>query len=448
MSTTPDADDLRLRISSLGSAPARHDLPDRVAHARLRLESVSRILSDTYDIPEDARLRPLKRAVVEGLRPVVAPQGVYNDALADVVVTLAEVVDGLVASRREADALSASVNELVEVIDRFGIRLDSHDELRSTATSTDVDAAATDSISIDRLIARVRGLEGDLRRFFGADHLDDPHDDIEALRARIALLEARVNLSAPQTHADARPTADAAVISPEDQLYQEFEDAFRGTRAFVTEMLEGYLDDVRAVEGDGPVVDIGCGRGEWLELLSASDIEAYGLDANPAAVARCTERGLDARTDEPIAHLRSVPRGSVRAITSFHVVEHLTFDQAVQLVDAALVALAPGGLLVLETPNPTNLTVSGEFFWIDPTHLRPVHPRLLEFLLHHRGYTDIEVRWLHPRDALRLDPELLVVGSDADPEAVERSRQAVERLNSVLFGHMDYAVLAHKSDAA
>ena len=107
------------------------------------------------------------------------------------------------------------------------------------------------------------------------------------------------------------------------------------------------------------------------------DIAGYGVDINEVVVERCRARGLDVRAADALVHLREVPEGSVRAVTSFHVVEHLSLDTLVQLIDAALVALKAGGLLIFETPNPTNINVGAASFYLDPTHLKPLHPQFL-----------------------------------------------------------------------
>src|SRR5699024_1786382 len=149
-----------------------------------------------------------------------------------------------------------------------------------------------------------------------------------------------------------------------DELYDDLQDPVRGSRAHVTDLLAGYLPDIEGTPGSGLVIDVGCGRGEWLEVRRDNDIEAYGVDLNEAAVERCTERGLDARHEDALVHLRSLPEGSVRAITCFHLVEHLSLDTLIGLLEAALLALRPGGIFIMETPNPTNLVVGAANFYL------------------------------------------------------------------------------------
>jgi SAM-dependent methyltransferase len=223
-------------------------------------------------------------------------------------------------------------------------------------------------------------------------------------------------------------------------LYQELEDEFRGTRQAIRDKLSPYVADLAALPPGGPVVDVGCGRGEWLELLAAEGIEAYGVDLNQVVVDRCRARGLDVRAGDALVHLRQVDPGSVRAVTSFHVVEHLGLDTLVGLIDAALVALAPGGLLVFETPNPTNVIVGAASFYLDPTHLKPLHPQFLEFLVRSRGFAEVEGRYLNPAGI----PGLAL--ADLDPAAdPARNQQLVDHLNWALTGPLDFGIVARKA---
>ena len=223
-----------------------------------------------------------------------------------------------------------------------------------------------------------------------------------------------------------------------EELYEDLEDTFRGTREHIMALATEYLDDVRSVPGRAPVIDVGCGRGEWLEVLRDAEIPGYGVDINEVVVERCRARGLDVRAADALVHLRELPEGSVGVVTSFHVVEHLSLDTLVQLIDAALVALKPGGLLIFETPNPTNINVGAASFYLDPTHLKPLHPQFCEFLVLSRGFAEADVRFLHPEDTPTLTADDL---AGDDPE---RNQALVDRINWAMFGPLDYAIIARK----
>jgi SAM-dependent methyltransferase len=224
-------------------------------------------------------------------------------------------------------------------------------------------------------------------------------------------------------------------------LYADFADRFRGSAAEITAKLTGYLPDVqrvvsqRGTESDRVrVLDIGSGRAEWLGLLRDAGISAAGVDSHPAFVEAGQARGLDLVEGDGIEHLQSLPSGSLDMITAFHLIEHLDVEALLALIEAAHDALRPGGCLLLETPNPTNLRMAACDFYNDPTHRSPLPPALTEFLVSASGFGDVEVRPLHPA----ASP---FAGSDASAELTDEVVRA-------LYGPQDYAVLGYKVGAA
>lgn len=227
----------------------------------------------------------------------------------------------------------------------------------------------------------------------------------------------------------------AALPNAWDGLYASFEDLYRGDFQEIQSRLKPYLGDLPSGspsgEQTGLVLDVGCGRGEWLALLKDNDVPAYGVDLNPEVAARAGTRGLDVRTADALQHLRELPERSLAAVTAFHIAEHLDVETLISLIDLSLRALRPGGRLIIETPNPGNLTVGATTFHLDPTHRLPLPTQLLEFLVQSRGFTEVEVRLL-TRDA----PPLTVPAQDSELAPV------VELLNRYLGVAPDYAVLA------
>lgn len=174
-----------------------------------------------------------------------------------------------------------------------------------------------------------------------------------------------------------------------DSLYVAFENRFRGSTAEISKRSERYLPifkQTAPVAAGGVVLDIGCGRGEWLSLLKDHNIVTRGIDLNISMVAEARSAGLDVLEGDAIAYLRSLPEGSLAAVTGFHIVEHLTFNQLVTLFDEARRALRPEGIILFETPNPENLVVGACTFNYDPTHNKPLPPDLLHFIAEVRGY--------------------------------------------------------------
>ncbi|HEY3638475.1 MAG TPA: class I SAM-dependent methyltransferase [Rhizomicrobium sp.] len=218
-----------------------------------------------------------------------------------------------------------------------------------------------------------------------------------------------------------------------DALYLSFEDRYRGTREDIKERQRVYLgriSDCVAATGHGAVIDIGCGRGEWLELLGETGISANGYDLNRIAAEECRERGLDVTLGDAIEALSKLPDESCAAITGFHIIEHLPFEILVKLLDQSLRVLRPGGLLVLETPNPSNLVVAAETFYFDPTHRNPLPSELTSYLLKSRGFSDIEILPLHPCNW---------------PQRQDYTDPMLSYLQDKLFGPQDYAAIARKS---
>ncbi len=172
-------------------------------------------------------------------------------------------------------------------------------------------------------------------------------------------------------------------------FYRAFEDRYRGSRDTIKERLRAYApftDPLLRPDAPAVALDLGCGRGEWLELLGESGFDARGVDLDEGMLAACRERGLAAQHGDALAALRAQPDASLALVSAFHLVEHLPFDLVRELIAEALRALRPGGLLVMETPNPENLTVGATSFYLDPSHLHPLPPGLLGFAAEHAGF--------------------------------------------------------------
>jgi len=246
-------------------------------------------------------------------------------------------------------------------------------------------------------------------------------------------LRALADLRPARERAAAAPPGDAGLDHLLDTFYAAFENRFRGSREEIKARLGIYLADVRAASAgttERPVLDLGCGRGEWLELLADQELVGAGVDTNLAMVTEGHTRGLRVVEGDALAHLRSLPDGSHGAVTAFHLVEHLPFGIVIQLIDEIVRVLQPGGIAILETPNPQNLVVGACSFYMDPTHRRPLHPETMRFLGEARGLERVEIRPLHPVDAGRFPDD----GSDV-----------TARLNAYLHGPQDYAVLGHRA---
>ncbi|MCJ7439871.1 MAG: class I SAM-dependent methyltransferase [Acidimicrobiia bacterium] len=213
-----------------------------------------------------------------------------------------------------------------------------------------------------------------------------------------------------------------------------FEAAFRGGRE---EILDRYRDLIERLDGCAPVLDIGCGRGEILDLLAERGVEARGVELDPELARDASRRGLDVSEADGLTTLAGLPDADLGGIVLIQVIEHLSPQQIADLVPLAASKLRDGGRLIVETVNPLSLYVFGHAFYLDPTHLRLVHPFYLEFLAREAGFADVRTEWRSlPRDEDRLS-EIPV-----DDPSAEVMNPVVRRLNEVLFGPQDYALIA------
>lgn len=220
-----------------------------------------------------------------------------------------------------------------------------------------------------------------------------------------------------------------------DPLYLAFENQFRGTREEIRDRLMEYVPLIREAQAGSEgreILDIGCGRGEWLELMNDEGLVARGLDLNHVLVEDCRDKGFKVEENDALSYLRSLPDNSLGAITSFHLIEHLDFDDRVALFDESVRVLKSGGIALFETPNPRNLLVGSCNFWCDPTHLRPLYPETHQFLLEYRGFCKVELLFLHPHE-----------GDQRLPEA--EAPELASRLNEVLSCARDYAIVGYKA---
>ncbi len=227
-------------------------------------------------------------------------------------------------------------------------------------------------------------------------------------------------------------------------FYVAFEERFRGSEEEVRRKLEAYAP---LFEGRANVLDAGCGRGEFLELLGARGIAARGVDASAVMAARCREKGLAAEEGDILEALRKEGTASLGGVFSAQVVEHLPFPTLASFVSEAHRALGPGGVFVVETVNPLCLTVFSGAFYLDPTHVKPVHPHLLAFLCEAAGFREIRLAYASPyAPEEKLQPvdrlHRLEKFEDVFLNVVNNN---IERLNELLYGHQDYAVIARKS---
>lgn len=212
-----------------------------------------------------------------------------------------------------------------------------------------------------------------------------------------------------------------------DELYAALEARFRGSTELIQERQRRYLRHIDRVDDHHRLLDLGSGRGEWLELARAAGVPSEGVDSNSEFVAASVAAGLEVVEGDILAHLRTRADAGLGAITMFQVAEHLLLGVLIEVLAEAHRALRPGGTLIIEVPNLETLRVGASTFWIDPTHLRPLHPEFLVFLVERAGFTHIERETSTPL-------ETLVASTDP----------VVRTLHERVQGDGDFAVIARK----
>ena len=356
-------------------------------------------------VPPMTRMRGLKRVVAGSVartflrlaQVITRDQRSFNLATIDILRTMDE------RARREAGHVAALRAELASLRSDLSRRID--------------EVQATDSRALGQLRTSMSLQERRFERFLdeAGDHAAGKHTP------------------AP-VGAENGPAVAAESAHLWDAIYLHFEDEFRGTREEIKARVAVYLPkfrDAGAGTEASPILDLGCGRGELLEVLRTEGLVASGVDTNRAAVEQCRQQGLSVELGDAFDVLRKLPEASLGGLAALHVVEHLPFPLVLKLLDEALRVLRPGGVAIFETPNPKNVLVGSSNFYIDPTHRNPVHPLTLRHLMEARGLVGVETMMLHP-----LPPEARV------PDA---SSELARRFNEYFYGPQDYAVIGRRA---
>ena len=224
-----------------------------------------------------------------------------------------------------------------------------------------------------------------------------------------------------------------------DPFYESFQHYFRGSKAEITSRLEVYKRYLEPIllEGEVSLVDLGCGRGEWLELTKTWGFKPTGFDTDEGMLQHCRAMNLDVQNCDALSALKNYPDGSVAVISSFHLVEHLEFHDLRDLFNECVRVLAKDGILILETPNPEHPRVMGETFWLDPTHTRPLPPGFLSFLARYHGLHLHEIIRLNEKHSVNQHPNLHDVFNMTSPDfaliAVKTKNEKISKKFEDLF---------------
>jgi O-antigen chain-terminating methyltransferase len=378
----------------------------------------------------------------------------------------AEEADKLEQERQEADR---RYNDALTALDRAIVSLDGREPARG-----DIGRIGTTLLGfLQQITAFVETKDRQLSAEAAArtDAVARSLGHVDELRTQTAVLrravESLISRAAPASGSSS-PAADAgshadphaadgfagteapASRAVDDYKYVGFEDQFRGSDAAIEARLRAY---VPIFSGCSDVVDIGCGRGELLAALTAAGISARGVDANESMVAISRDRGLTAVRGDALAYVESLPAGSVGGMVSTQVVEHLEPPYLVRLLAAAARALRPAAPIVIETINPACWLAFFSSYIRDLTHVRPVHPETLQYLLRASGFERVELRYSAPvPDHMKMKttdlPPSVLASADPVSAALVRVAHVVNAnaviLNNLAFTHLDYAAVGYR----
>ena len=283
-------------------------------------------------------------------------------------------------------------------------------------------------------------------------------DTVAELRTQVNVLRRAMHAAAPSTaaprtsHPGPEHRAPGTKHPAPAHLYVAFEDEFRGSDAAIAEKVRAYLPTFQRVTG--PVVDLGCGRGELLVALQSAGIQAKGVDSNGDMAAIARERGVDATQGDALAFIEACPDDSLGGIVATQVIEHLEPAYLVRLLDTAARKLRAGAPIVLETINPTCWLAFFSSYIRDVTHVRPIHPDTLQFLLRASGFEQVEIRYSAPvPESMKMKTMDVDSSMRTSDEPVAKALTAMAHtinanatiLNSLMFTHLDYAAVGFKA---
>jgi SAM-dependent methyltransferase len=420
------------------------------------------------------------------IEPSLAQQQAFNSALVDHVNRnvipqreVTESIDTTIAVLRDqVEQLAQFESRLIIYLQQITPYVDTKDYefrgLDQRIVEDVAEAEAHDARAIKGLAAGLRTVSDDLLKRFErfevrhGVHYDGVRTSIAALQHAVHAVSRELERASPAATAapqssrdDARAAAPAVdptvshVLSAsrlQSHKYLAFEDTFRGDPNLIAARQRDY---VTLFVGHNDVLDVGCGRGEFLRLLKDSGVSARGIDLNHAMVTHCVEAGLDATEADALEYLRALPDGALGGLVAAQVVEHLQPDYLIRLLEEAYRVLRPDSPIVLETINVTSWYAFFSSYLRDLTHVRPLHPDTLRFFVLAAGFLDSEIRlsapmpdeaklFRAPREALDLELQGAGRVGGAILQLADAFDLNTQILNGQLYGPQDYAVVAWK----
>ncbi len=388
----------------------------------------------------NALIQSGKRAISRGLDWFVRDQVVFNREVMACVEATLEALNEVNRALKVTTELQSEVQALKDIRAHWATwrpeweRKLEHNEMQFLRSVADLQGAFQHRVTL---------MESNLREMIKAQHTDYTGAleranldiqkrlwaDLDRIRAEyeglihseLRILRQRAGYQAQTAAVQPReqPRAEAPVLD-----YARFAEKFRGSEEHVKSGQKFYLP---YFAGRKEVLDIGCGRGEFLELMRDAGVPARGIDLNPESIGLCASKGLQAELADLFVYLDGIADASLDGIFSAQVVEHLQPRRLHEMIRLAAQKLARGGVLVIETPNPQCLAIFATHFYLDPTHTRPVPRALLSFYMEECGLGGIET---HDRSAA--------------VEAMPALSALPEDFRNEFFGGLDYAIIGRK----
>jgi SAM-dependent methyltransferase len=387
--------------------------------------------------------------------PVFDRQQAFNATLVDhlnrnVAVhrgTREAIEAALGAMRGELEKLETFHTKLVLYLQTLTLFVDTKDRSEHIATLTNLTNAGLSGVA-DEFRRHLEAMAAREQRYVAA--VDELRTSVASVQQTGLMLKRELERGLavrplPAGGGAAPAAAEAPVTDPVNAYkYVAFENKFRGSESDIRARLRQYVDLFDGADG---VLDLGCGRGEFLALLRERGVRAHGLDINHEMVEACLASGLDAQEGDALAYLESLPDASLGGLIAVQVVEHFQPAYLTRFLDTAYHKMKPGSKLVLETLNPSCWFAFFEAYIRDITHAWPLHPETLKFLVVASGFQRVDVRWLspYPSDAklqhVALPPDARMASLAALAQAFNEN---VDKANAVMFSYLDYAIIGER----
>ena len=416
--------ELLAKLDALSGTRAPYDQDGTIPELLASLNQSSALIASesATEGTDGGGLKGLARAIARRLvEPELRALGLALEQQRSFNSSLVQFLNRFAETSNRAQAAQAEfTSALVGFSQRIDRLADAKDRLYASLGNERADLLLE---AMDKRIERIQLGVRDLK-----ERVEGMDSSLALARAELHAVAARVSGESPER----------AEITPrfEEEHYLAFEERFRGSSDAIRERLADY---VPYFEGQGPVLELGCGRGEFLVLLKEAGIEAQGVDGNREMVHACRDKGVQAEVGDLVTVLADRPAGSVGGIFAAQVIEHLPPALLRKVLADGYRVLRPKGRIILETVNPTSVIALVESFYRDLTHQKPLHPETLDFLMRAVGFSEVTIRYTSPvGERARLLPVMaLTDGNDT-------VNQNFEKLNALLFADQDYAVIATK----